>query len=181
MSSRTKEYPIYPQDATRPLLEKYEFFIKRVRPKITLKTIQDEEFIAPKIVSHLLNGYAELGQPLARSNLIKIIKVLARRNAIRSRDEAEEFLQIAAQIAGFDGTLSEENEEDKQVLALLPVPHEETSHIWNVPYLQNQYFTGREEILTRLHDNLSSKKPIALTQPHAISGLGGIGKTQIAI
>src|SRR2546429_246124 len=119
MSARTKEYPIYPQDATRPLLEKYEFFIMRVRPKITLKTIKKEVGIAPKIVSHLLNGYAELGQPLARSNLIKIIKVLAQRNAIRSRNEAEEFLQLAGEIAGFDGKLSENNKEDKEILEIL--------------------------------------------------------------
>src|SRR6266513_1142105 len=50
---------------------------------------------------------------------------------------------------------------------------EEPSSIWNVPHLRNLYSTGREEILTRLHDNL--------TQPYAINGLGGIGKTQIAI
>src|SRR5947209_20558823 len=103
----------YPQYDTRALLEKWEFFKKRARPKFTLKTIQDEEDIdiAPKIVSHLLNGYAELGQPSARPNLLKIIKFLSRRNAIRSRDEAEEFLQLAGEIGGFDGKLSEDNKE----------------------------------------------------------------------
>src|SRR6266516_4254940 len=53
--------------------------------------------------------------------------------------------------------------------------------IWNVPYPRNPFFTGREELLTYLHDKLTSDTFMALTQAQAISGLGGIGKTQIAI
>lgn len=53
--------------------------------------------------------------------------------------------------------------------------------IWNVPYRRNPFFTGREEILAHLYTELRSSKTVALTQPQAISGLGGIGKTQIAI
>ncbi len=53
--------------------------------------------------------------------------------------------------------------------------------IWNVPYRRNPFFTGREEILTHLYTVLRSRKMAALTQAQAISGLGGIGKTQIAI
>ncbi len=52
---------------------------------------------------------------------------------------------------------------------------------WNVPYRRNPYFTGREDLLTRLHELLRSSKAAALTQPQAISGLGGIGKTQTAM
>lgn len=52
--------------------------------------------------------------------------------------------------------------------------------IWNVPYPRNPFFTGREDILRQLHDLLRSNTAVAMTQPHAISGLGGIGKTQIA-
>src|SRR5216684_1942503 len=51
--------------------------------------------------------------------------------------------------------------------------------IWNVPYRRNPFFTGREEILAHLYTVLRSSKTAALTQPQAISGLGGIGKTQI--
>src|SRR5205823_2904680 len=49
------------------------------------------------------------------------------------------------------------------------------------PYRRNMFFTGREDILTRLHDTLIAGKTAALTQPQAISGLGGIGKTQTAV
>jgi tetratricopeptide (TPR) repeat protein/transcriptional regulator with XRE-family HTH domain len=53
--------------------------------------------------------------------------------------------------------------------------------IWNVPHLRNLYFTGREQILEYLHATLGRKKTVALTQASAISGLGGIGKTQVAV
>jgi Tetratricopeptide repeat/NB-ARC domain len=51
--------------------------------------------------------------------------------------------------------------------------------LWYVPYGRNPLFTGREDILQRLHDVLTTTKTAALTQ--AISGLGGIGKTQTAL
>jgi hypothetical protein len=53
--------------------------------------------------------------------------------------------------------------------------------IWNIPYHRNPFFTGRETLLTLLHDSLTANKAAALTQAQAISGLGGIGKTQVAI
>ena len=51
--------------------------------------------------------------------------------------------------------------------------------IWNVPYRRNPYFTGREELLEALHQKLTTEHTTTLTQ--AITGLGGIGKTQTAI
>ncbi len=53
--------------------------------------------------------------------------------------------------------------------------------IWNVPYRRNPFFTGREEILADLYTVLQNNEAAALTQTQAISGLGGIGKTQIAV
>ncbi|MCX9025511.1 MAG: tetratricopeptide repeat protein [Candidatus Methanoperedens sp.] len=49
----------------------------------------------------------------------------------------------------------------------------------NVPFPRNPYFTGREQVLEQLHNALKSDKAAALAQ--AISGLGGIGKTQTAV
>jgi tetratricopeptide (TPR) repeat protein len=51
--------------------------------------------------------------------------------------------------------------------------------IWNLPHLRNPNFTGREDLLTRLRQALTSGQPAALTQ--AIHGLGGVGKTQLAV
>jgi len=53
--------------------------------------------------------------------------------------------------------------------------------VWNVPYPRNPFFTGREELLSRLYDQLQAGQAMALSQPQAISGLGGIGKTQLAL
>jgi tetratricopeptide (TPR) repeat protein len=53
--------------------------------------------------------------------------------------------------------------------------------IWNIPYQRNLLFTGREDVLKKLTDVLRAGKTAALAQPQAISGLGGIGKTQTAV
>ena len=53
--------------------------------------------------------------------------------------------------------------------------------LWNVPLQRNSFFTGQEDLLVRLATILHSDQKTALTQPQAIAGLGGIGKTQLAL
>jgi hypothetical protein len=61
--------------------------------------------------------------------------------------------------------------------------------LWTVPYSRNPHFTGRNEILEQLdqfftfmeQDGPMVTRRAVLTQPQAIKGLGGIGKTQIAV
>ncbi len=67
-------------------------------------------------------------------------------------------------------------------------PSTEAPGLWTVPYLRNPHFTGREDLLEQLTQRLSAQEcasgnmcRAALTQPQAIKGLGGIGKTQIAV
>ncbi|HEY1351080.1 MAG TPA: FxSxx-COOH system tetratricopeptide repeat protein [Ktedonobacteraceae bacterium] len=52
---------------------------------------------------------------------------------------------------------------------------------WQLPFLRNPYFTGREPLLRRLHQILAAHNTGVCSQIRALSGLGGIGKTQIAI
>lgn len=52
---------------------------------------------------------------------------------------------------------------------------------WNVPYERNPFFTGREQVLQTLHKQLNQDCAVAISQIQAISGLGGIGKTQTAV
>jgi tetratricopeptide (TPR) repeat protein len=52
---------------------------------------------------------------------------------------------------------------------------------WLVPSPRNPFFTGREEILKALHAQLKVEQSVALTQSSALHGLGGVGKTQIAL
>lgn len=63
------------------------------------------------------------------------------------------------------------------------------SYFWYVPYPRNPHFTGREKLLDQLDQYLApgrqsdpmTTRQAALTQAQAIKGLGGIGKTQIAV
>ncbi len=65
--------------------------------------------------------------------------------------------------------------------SISPTQEDRTTY-WNVPYNRNLLFTGREDILAQLYDAfLNGKQLVALAQPQAISGLGGIGKTQTAV
>ena len=51
--------------------------------------------------------------------------------------------------------------------------------IWNVPHLRNPNFTGRDDLLEALYESEADARPIVLTQ--VLRGLGGIGKTQLAL
>ena len=55
------------------------------------------------------------------------------------------------------------------------------SPICMVPYERNYFFIGRENELEDIHYGLSGDSGVALTQTQAISGLGGVGKTQVAL
>jgi hypothetical protein len=51
--------------------------------------------------------------------------------------------------------------------------------IWNVPYHPNPYFTGRNVVLAEVHTRLTA--PEADSRRVALTGLGGAGKTQLAV
>jgi hypothetical protein len=59
-----------------------------------------------------------------------------------------------------------------------PTPFVPEARLINVPP-RNDFFTGREEILTELHELLKRENRAALKQ--AVAGLGGVGKTQVMI
>ncbi len=52
---------------------------------------------------------------------------------------------------------------------------------WNVPLRRNPFFTDREPVFTQIYNLLHAGKAAALSQSPAITGLGGIGKTQTAV
>ncbi|HLZ63345.1 MAG TPA: tetratricopeptide repeat protein [Ktedonosporobacter sp.] len=56
-----------------------------------------------------------------------------------------------------------------------------TEPLWYVPFSRNPCFTGREQIFHMLHTRLSNLQPGALSRVSVLTGLGGIGKTQVAI
>jgi hypothetical protein len=62
-----------------------------------------------------------------------------------------------------------------------PVAGEADNPVVNLPLVRNSYFTGRKVVLQRLRRSLSARGKAALAQATAISGFGGIGKTQTAL
>ena len=70
---------------------------------------------------------------------------------------------------------------DNETRRLLEASLTAITPYWNVPYQRNPFFTGRDELLHTLHEQLRTKQAVALCQSYALSGLGGIGKTQMAV
>ncbi len=70
---------------------------------------------------------------------------------------------------------------ERETRQLLEASLTALSPYWLVPLPRNPFFTGREEILEALHTQLDVEQVVALTQSYALRGLGGIGKTQIAL
>ncbi len=70
-------------------------------------------------------------------------------------------------------------EEDKADLyrAAAHVP----PRVHTLPFLPNPFFTGRDTQLKQLRKLLEEKGSVVVTQSASVSGLGGIGKTQLAL
>ncbi|HYK85735.1 MAG TPA: tetratricopeptide repeat protein [Ktedonobacteraceae bacterium] len=69
---------------------------------------------------------------------------------------------------------------DKTLAELDLIPPSSVPRIENVPITRNPFFTGRTQLLSLLYERLSTARTAMLTQPQALFGLGGIGKTQTA-
>ncbi|MEV0093104.1 FxSxx-COOH system tetratricopeptide repeat protein [Streptomyces sp. NPDC050738] len=52
--------------------------------------------------------------------------------------------------------------------------------IWNAP-ARNSGFTGRSMVLEKMRDQLGGGMAVVLPQPQTLYGLGGVGKTQVAL
>jgi tetratricopeptide (TPR) repeat protein len=100
------------------------------------------------------------------------------RNAISRWEQGDVLPASKAMVLELARVLSLGDQETRQFLeasltALAPY--------WLVPLPRNPFFTGREETLQALHAQLGINQAVALTQSSALHGLGGIGKTQIAL
>lgn len=99
----------------------------------------------------------------------------------KSTQELELLPVIASHDGSFqrqarDGAQETEPVEDAPEAATLAIPC-----YWHVPYARNPFFTGRDSVLQQLHLTLHRERAATLSQSYALSGLGGIGKTQTAI
>ena len=71
--------------------------------------------------------------------------------------------------------------DEQEEAALYRAASQVPPQIHNLPFDQNPLFTGREAHLEQLSQLLKENDSVAITQPVSISGLGGIGKTQLAL
>jgi tetratricopeptide (TPR) repeat protein/transcriptional regulator with XRE-family HTH domain len=71
--------------------------------------------------------------------------------------------------------------DERETRQLLEASLTALSTYWYIPYQRNPFFTGRDSILLQLHNALHHECITDLSQSYALSGLGGIGKTQTAI
>ncbi len=96
-------------------------------------------------------------------------------------------LNIYAQKLYDEGKCSEAIKKWKEVLsldsenkkAIEGINNTNLSSPFNVPFPRNPYFTGHKKIQIKLHDTL--KSDVVATFAQAISGFGGIGKTETAV
>lgn len=68
---------------------------------------------------------------------------------------------------------------DKELPAVVERLKSARRAVWHLPHQRNTFFTGRDKELNQIKEALEEASAISLTQ--ALSGLGGIGKTQTAI
>jgi tetratricopeptide (TPR) repeat protein len=88
---------------------------------------------------------------------------------------SQELLKSYEQKLGFEpDELNKQLQTQSPTVFVEPLPS-----LRNVPYLRNPFFTGRKDTLERIHTVLHTTKQVPSIC--AISGLGGIGKTQVAI
>jgi tetratricopeptide (TPR) repeat protein len=109
-------------------------------------------------------GETRVKQPFSERSVVD----LTRRDAGQATEELLKALGYPPNLAGqLDGT----NAPEPRYPRTIPP-------VWRVP-TRNASFTGRNEVLETLHEQLiGSSKAVVL--PVALHGLGGVGKTQVA-
>lgn len=106
-------------------------------------------------------GEIRLEQPFSERTVVD----LTRRDATQAADELFKALGYPPRLAG-------------QLVGPEPRYPRTIPPVWRVP-TRNASFTGRNEVLEKLHDQLIGSST-AVVLPVALHGLGGVGKTQVA-
>ena len=138
--------------------------------------------LAKKLGTTKLNvGRWERGEsfppPFYREKLCKLFKKNAEELGFLQDDGKENKDSVTKHSSSSQEQITEEaNEHIEELVQEVKRPPQT---IWFVPYKRNLYFTGREEILTKLQVSFFERK--TSLPAYALSGLPGVGKTQIAV
>jgi tetratricopeptide (TPR) repeat protein len=88
--------------------------------------------------------------------------------------DAPRKFELKKRIGECHDHISRLEEESQAHAATAAQPARANTYPWNVPYSKNPFFTGRVEVLADVEKELHASGLVALT------GMGGVGKTQIA-
>jgi tetratricopeptide (TPR) repeat protein/transcriptional regulator with XRE-family HTH domain len=148
----------------------------------------------PKPFGALLKAYrqdAGLSQPqLAEAAGLSVDAISTLERGKRLKPHPDTVARILAALAanGVDPSKQEHLREAARLQREADVTPASTEpsglvapHLRALPYPRNPFFLGREDLLARLHRHLHAGQAKALSQPPAFSGLGGVGKTQVAL
>lgn len=124
----------------------------------------------------------------------ELLRVYRKRQRLTQKQLADQLSLHANSISSWElGTyLPQTRGLVLEVARLLALSDQETSQLleasltaisphWHLPSPRNPFFTGREDILEAMHQHLSTGEARALTSSFVLHGLGGVGKTQIAL
>lgn len=171
------------QDALQVLANVSDFVSYRMgspfdfRALLTTAKLPDSATISPpfaevavKVLSALGGRYAEAADRLARlvavSQPADAASTLAQGVPENDQSMAE---RPGDMVTSTEATRSQEREQADLPQIMRGVPS------------RNPRFTGREDLINRLHHMLVSGTKSAALLPHTLHGLGGVGKTQLAI
>jgi hypothetical protein len=151
----------------------------RDRPEVSYTELEFDAATAaglPRLVFLLDTGAADVGIPLAQ--LIDLA-FGARQEAFRRRVQAS---GLVTQSFASPDELGRLVERSLRELAAArqdagPLPPGSVLRVWNIP-ARNPGFTGRDGLLAAVRDRLLAGEAAVV---QALQGIGGVGKTQLAI
>ena len=156
LAELSRSRPTEPPVAFAVLLQQW-----RTELGLTPQELAQKARLSLVSVSELEHGRAGMAEEVTVRLLADALKLTGSRRT--------EFTAAAARLPVQPAQLA-----DGSILSSAAIPR-----IWNVPR-RNTDFTGRDDILQRLHDDLAGDGT-AVVLARAVYGLGGVGKTQIAL
>lgn len=165
------------REAFRQNIEEY---LKRGRKSWGM--FADELGYKREHVSRILHGKVKMPEGFERHAVL----ALAHLGCLHGKDQARNLLQLMdipdfsladwkePPLTTLDDTISKASTVGKPLPAVTPA-------IWNIPYPRNEFFIGRELLLQQIANTWKRDQSAAHTPPQALSGLSGVGKTQIAV